>query len=141
MHNSKEIVNIQVLLVLTVGYVDMATYLLTKYYYIIERVYLIYTLFILFISTLSLLLFFYTVSWSYTRDYLHTSIEILFYIRKIEERLDSFIPSSYLRYKKGPDLNLPPLPHRSPLFVATPLQYLNISSIYGLSNGNLLYDQ
>ena len=38
-HNSKEIVNIQGLFVLTVGYVDVTTYPLTKYYYIIERVY------------------------------------------------------------------------------------------------------
>ena len=32
--------------------------------------------------------------------------------------LDSFISPSYLRYKKGPDLNLAP---PSPLFLATPL--------------------
>ena len=40
-HNSKEIVNMQGLLVLTVGYVDMTTYPVTKCYYIIERVYFI----------------------------------------------------------------------------------------------------
>ena len=74
MHNSKEIVNIQGLFVLTVGYVDMTTYPLTKYYYIIERVYFIYELFILFVSTLSFLLFLNK------RDYLHTSIDILLYI-------------------------------------------------------------
>ena len=34
MHNSKEIVNLEGLFVLTVGYVDMKTYPLTKYYYI-----------------------------------------------------------------------------------------------------------
>ena len=56
-HNLKEVVNIQGLLVLTVGYVDMTTYTPTKYYYIIERVCFIYSLFILFISTLSFLLF------------------------------------------------------------------------------------
>ena len=56
-HNLKEVVNIQGLLVLTVGYVDMTTYTPTRYYYIIERVYFIYSLFILFISTLSFLLF------------------------------------------------------------------------------------
>ena len=78
--NSKEIVNIQDLFVLTVGYVDMTTYLLTKYYYIIERVYFICRLFVSFISTLSFLLFLYTVSWRYNRDYLHASIDILFYI-------------------------------------------------------------
>ena len=32
MHNSKEIVNLQGLFVLAVGYVDMITYPLTKYY-------------------------------------------------------------------------------------------------------------
>ena len=40
--------------------------------------------------------------------------------------LDSLIPPSYLRYKKGPVLNLPtpplpPLHFLSQLFVATPL--------------------
>ena len=79
-HNSKEIVNIQGLYVLTVGYVDMTTYPVTKYFCIIERVYFIYRLFMLFISTLSFLLFLYTVSWKYMRDYLHASINILFHI-------------------------------------------------------------
>ena len=89
MHNSKEIVNIQGLFVLTVGYVDMTTYPLTKYYhrdispwnyYTVERVYFIYRLLILFISTLSLLLILYTVSWRYKRDYLHAGIDVLFYV-------------------------------------------------------------
>ena len=66
--------------VLAVGYVDMTTYPLTKYYYIIERVYFIYRLFILFICILSFLMFLYTVLWRYKRDYLHTGIEFLFYI-------------------------------------------------------------
>ena len=75
--------------VLTVGYVDMTTYPLTKYYhrdispwnyYTVESVYFIYRLFILFISTLSLLLILYTVSWKYKRDYLHAGIDILFYV-------------------------------------------------------------
>ena len=39
-HNSKEIVTLQGFFVLTVIYVDIKTYPLTKYYYIIERVYL-----------------------------------------------------------------------------------------------------
>ena len=62
MHSSKEIVNIQGLFVLTAGYVDMTTHPITQispwYYYIIENVYYIYRLFILFISTLSSLLLF-----------------------------------------------------------------------------------
>ena len=58
----------------TVGYLDMGTYPVTKYYYTIEKVYFIYRLFLLFISTLSFLLFLYK------RDYLHASINILFYI-------------------------------------------------------------
>ena len=37
-HNSTEIVNLQGLFVLTVCYVDIKTYPLTKYYYIIGRV-------------------------------------------------------------------------------------------------------
>ena len=44
-HNSKEIVNIQGFFVLTVGYVDMTTHPVTKYYYLIEGVYFIYKLF------------------------------------------------------------------------------------------------
>ena len=79
-HKSKAIVNIEVLFILTVGNVDMTTYLQTKYYYIIERVYFIYRLFVLFISTLSFLLLLYTASWRYKRDYLHASINILFCI-------------------------------------------------------------
>ena len=50
-HNSKEIINIQGLFILTVANVDMTTYPLTKYYYIIEKVYFIHRLFVLFIST------------------------------------------------------------------------------------------
>ena len=80
MHNLKEIVNIQSLFLLTVGYVDMTVYQLTKYYYIIEIVYFIYRLFTLFISIFSFLLFLYTVSWRYKRDYLYASTDILFYI-------------------------------------------------------------
>ena len=79
MHNSKEIVNLQGIFVLTVGYVDMTTHSLTKYYYVIERVYFIYKLFILFISTF-LFLFLYTESWRYKRDNLHVSTDILFCI-------------------------------------------------------------
>ena len=37
MDNSKEIVNLPGLFVLIVGYVDIITYSLTKYYYISER--------------------------------------------------------------------------------------------------------
>ena len=62
-HNSKKIA--QGLFVLTVGYVDMTTYPLTKYYYIIGRVYFIYRFPILLISTLSFLLFLHTVSLRY----------------------------------------------------------------------------
>ena len=42
MHNSKEIVNLQDMFVLTVGYIDMTKYLLTKYCYVIERVSVIF---------------------------------------------------------------------------------------------------
>ena len=64
---------------LAVGYIDLNTYLLTKYLYIIERLCFIYWLSILFISTFSFLLLLYTVS-RYKRDYLHASIDIFFYI-------------------------------------------------------------
>ena len=62
-HNSKEIVNLQGLFVC----VDIKTYPLTNYNYIIERVYFIYRLFILYISIREV-----------KRDYLHASIDILF---------------------------------------------------------------
>ena len=79
-HNSKEIVNIQVLFVLTVGYLDMTIYSLATFYYIIQRMYLIYRLSVLCISIFQILLFLYVVSWRHKRDYLHASIDILFYI-------------------------------------------------------------
>ena len=55
-------------------------YPLIKFYCIIERVYFIHRLFILFIGTFSFLLFLYSVSWRQKRDYLHASIDILFEI-------------------------------------------------------------
>ena len=79
-HNSKEIINTQGLFILTVANVDMTTYPLTKYYYIIEKVYFIYRLFVLFIRTFQFLLLLYTVSWRYKRDYFHISIDILFHL-------------------------------------------------------------
>ena len=54
-YNSKEIVNLQDLFVLTVDYVTKYYITLTKYYYFIERVYFIYKYFILFNSTFSFL--------------------------------------------------------------------------------------
>ena len=66
----KEIVNIKALFVWTIGYVDIITYPLAKYYYIIVRRYLIYVLFILLISKLSFLLLLYTASRRYKKDYL-----------------------------------------------------------------------
>ena len=56
-HNSKETVTVQGLLVLTVGY--------------------------LFISTFSFLLYLHTTSWRYKRDYLHASIDIFFILSSI----------------------------------------------------------
>ena len=73
-HNAEEMVNLQGLLVLIVGS-------LTKQYKLIEKVYLICRLFILFINTFLSLLFLCTVSWRYKRDYLHPSKDIhMFYI-------------------------------------------------------------
>ena len=61
-------------------------------------------------------LFSYTVSWRYKRDYLCASIDILFYIMsyitntmKKHYILLYHVPT-YDIHKKGPDLNLPPLP-------------------------------
>ena len=78
-------------------------------------------MFLLIIDTFSFLLCLCAVLWSHKWDYLHTIIDVLFYIifyitnTVCEETLDSFTPRSYLRYKKCLDLNLP----LSPLFVAT----------------------
>ena len=66
----KEILNIEGLFVLTVGYVDITIYLPTKYYYIIEIVYFIHRLFVLFISTLSSL----TSLTNMIRFYFHLSL-------------------------------------------------------------------
>ena len=73
-HNLKEIVNLLGLLACL--FVDIKTYPLTKYYYFYERVYFIYRLFILFISTFSFLRFLYSVSWRYKRDYRQASINV-----------------------------------------------------------------
>ena len=64
---------------LTKVLLDVTTHPLTKvllYYW--KSIF--YSLFILFISALSFLLFLYIASWRYKRDYLHASIDILFYI-------------------------------------------------------------
>ena len=87
-HNSKEIVNIQGLFVLIIGYVVMKTYTLTKYYYIIARVYFIYRLLILFITTFSFLMFLYTLSCRQKRDYLHASSYryfVLYYVNTMKK--------------------------------------------------------
>ena len=68
---SKEIINIQGLFVLTVGYLDMTTYLPIKYYYIIESVYFIYRLFVLFISRCI-----YHIHIHYIHIYIYTYIRI-----------------------------------------------------------------
>ena len=110
------------LFALIVGYVDIKTYQLTKYYYIIERVYFIYRLFILFISTFSFLLFLYTVSWRYKRDYLHASIDILFYIMffiiNTKKKCWTLLYHVHICDTKKVPIWTWPL---SPLFVATPL--------------------
>ena len=79
MHNLKEIVNLQNLFVLAGRYLDMTTNPLKEYYCTIERVYFIYKLFILFISTFSFLLFLCGVSWREKGDELYVSIDILLF--------------------------------------------------------------
>ena len=75
MHNSKEIVNLRGLLVLTVGYVGMKTYPLARYYCVIRRSYFIYKLLIfLFISTFSFYLFSYAVSYGGIREITSMSV-------------------------------------------------------------------
>ena len=109
-HNLKGIVNIQGLFLLTVGYIDMTTILQTKYYYIIDRAYFIYRLFVFFISILSSLLLFYAASWRHKRDYLHASLGILFYIHN-KETLGPFCTTFVLTIQKRPQFESGPLVH------------------------------
>ena len=128
--------------VLIVGYLDITIYPLTKYYYIIERVYFIYRLFILLISTLSFLLFLYTVSRRYKRDYLHASIDILFYIMFY---IINTMKKQSLLYrirtydtKKVPIWTWP----LGPLFTATPLltnYYMRGTLVVNAIKVNLFY--
>ena len=75
-HNSKESGNLQDLFVLTVGYVDMSTYPLSEYYYVIKEAHRFFMC-LLFINTFSFLLFLGAASWSHKRKYLHASVDIL----------------------------------------------------------------
>ena len=67
-----------------------------------------------FISTVSFVLFLYAISWSYKRDCLHASIDILFYImfyiintmKKHQTLLYHVRTYKNVRYKKVLDLNL-----------------------------------
>ena len=59
--NLKEIVNIQVLFVLTLGYVDMATYPLTKYYYITESIFYFYVVYTIHQYIVILAIFIYSI--------------------------------------------------------------------------------
>ena len=56
-------------------------------------------------STFSFLLFLYTVSWRYKRDYLHASIGIsfyrMFYVTNTMKK-QTIVPCLYMQYKKGP---------------------------------------
>ena len=101
----------------------MITYPLTKYYYIIERVYFICRLFILFVSTFSFLLLFYAVSWRYKRDYLHSSMDISFYImfyiiNTMKLNIRQFNTTFLLTIQKKSRFELASL---HPLFVTTPV--------------------
>ena len=105
-HNSKEIVNIQCLFVWTVGNIDMTTSLITKHYYIIGKVYfyIIYRYIVIFP------VFIYSITEVCERlppcQYKYFPLYYVLYYSHDEETLNSFMPRSYLRYKKGPDLNL-----------------------------------
>ena len=97
-------------------------YPLTKYYFIIERVYFTYSLFILLISTFSFLLFLYTVSWRCKRNYLYASIDILFKLCSILltwwRNIRLFYTGFVLTIQKRSRFELGP---PSPLFVAASL--------------------
>ena len=68
-------------------------------------------------------------------EYRYFVLNYILHYQHDEETLDSFIAPSYLRYKKGSDLNLP-----SSLFVATPLTYLvdDLVNWASLKNGQRL---
>ena len=82
----------------------------------------------LLISTYSFLLFLYTVSQRYKRDYLHASTDILFYIKfyNINTMKKQIIIPCYntkrpLTKHKGPDLSLPPPPPQSTICSYAPV--------------------
>ena len=125
-YNSKEIVDLEDFFILSVSCVDMTTYPPTKYYFIIERLYVIYRLLVLIISTFSFLLFLYTVSWRYKRDYLHARIDILLCIilyiintMKKHYKLFLCLVRTYDTKKAPISTCPPPLSLPSPLFIAT----------------------
>ena len=102
--------------------VHMTIYPLTNYYYIIERVYFIYRLFILFISTFSYLLFLYTYSIMEGLtpcQYRYFALYYVLYYQHDEERNIRLFYTTFVvtiqkrsRFEPGPP---------SPLFVALPL--------------------
>ena len=107
----------------TVGYVDMTT----ERYYIIERIYFIYRLFILFIRTFSFLLFLYTVTWRYERDYLHSSIDITFYIINTMKKHNTLLYHVRTYNTKKVQIWICP---PSPLILATSVIYIYDVYIY-----------
>ena len=117
------------MLVLTVGYVDMTTYSLTKYYYIIERLYLIYRWPLLLISTFSYLLFYiqyHEVIWEITS----MPVQIFYFIlcsllltqwRNIRLFYTIFAVATQNRSRFEPDPAPTSLPAPYSVFVDTPL--------------------
>ena len=130
-HNAKEVVNLQGLLALIVGSVDVITYSLTKYYHIIERVYFIYRLFIFYVYhyiyiyqyIFILVVFFiqYIYNLFYKRDDLHPSIDISFYIMfyiintmKLNRQFfTTFVLTIQKRSRFEPSPLVPPVPVHS----------------------------
>ena len=112
--------------------VDMTTYPITKYYYIIEKVYFISRLFILFISTFSFLLFLNTYSimegltpCQYRYFALDYVLLLLTWWRNIRLLYTTFVLTVQKRSQFGPG---PP----SPLSVASSL--INVRSVKPLTS-------
>ena len=88
--------------------------------------------------------FLYIVLWRYKRDSLHASIDIfyiIFYVINMMKKHQSLLyhVCMYLRYKKGADLNRPPPPYLSPLFVQTVgVIMMDLSKAFDILNHKLL---
>ena len=101
-------------------------------------------MFVLFTSPFSFLLFLYTVSRRYKRDYLHASTNIVLhyvlYYQHYEETIVLLYTTFVLTIQKRPDLNLPPPSPLEvwPLPLALVISKLPVKTVHTFSKKKLL---